>query len=273
MFNSRAKSINQNKFKAMFTTNVSSHTVTSRFFKFLFLVILIIIPMIIVWALLAQFNVFGLNWAVPLGGKYFLDQEKLEQIKQNLQGWNEIAILRNAPNFFNWEPLKVGNQPGDLNEQSIEAILKTIPNYGHYVILNGLLFVPIFGILVFDVILALFLIFFTKWFFIDVFPNLLSTWLVMFLFVIGLLMPWNNLAMTIPVTIIIIVVGWVISFVILNTIFNKIIISSKYADLYYFDLIKQDKESKKYVDDYTKAKMKLKQDKDLDVIEIEEEEK
>lgn len=266
----RRRFSSSNRFRNLFTTDVGSHASTSKLFKFLFLVLLVILPMVIIWVVLGEFNVVGLNWTVPVGGKFFINQHLFNELDGVVHGWlhSSISPLKNGPNFIVWVPLKAGS---NLTATDIIAISNII-QIGLKPVFNGLIFLPMFAVLVFDVLLSLIFIFFTRLVFLDIFPNLIATWFVIFLMVLCLVMPWNKLEMTIPVTIIVLIVGWVGSFIGLNALFNWIILHTKYSNLYYMDLIKQEKENKKYVDDFEQAKLKVQQ-KDIDIIEVEEKDK
>lgn len=92
-----------------------------------------------------------------------------------------------------------------------------------------------------------------------------STWFMLFLIMTTGLLPYNQ-SWTIPVRIIIVIVGYFSCFLVLNILINKIIIKTKFASILANEFIEQEMETSKYIND----EIKLKKQKEKEIVEIDE---
>lgn len=259
-------------------SNNSRALSTNKLAKFLMVAFLVVAPMIVIWILCGQPNVMGLNWIVPIEGRYYLTATVGNQINNYA---TQVLQCNPIPTeWFNefkvFHPLLTvaDGVEGGLSNQQVEAILHFIPNWGTHYIFNPLILAPIFGVLVFNIILNIILSLTTKAIYLDIFPSFLAAWMGTFMLILCGLMPtshggnnphqnyWN-----IAVYILGIAIIWIGSLILFNLLFNKIIIESRFADIYYEKLIRETKETETLKEKYRNEHSKYRKD-EKDYVEL-----
>lgn len=261
---------NNNSSRSKFFKNDSNINLkTNKLIKFLGGFLFCLVPMIVIWGVVAQFNANGENWMVHKGGKFFITNQQINQfIAEGLSQSSKESFLSSTGVYHNiwiWKPFDSNKiSVGDI--QIINKVLGL--NFGEGYYFNPIVLVPIFGILIFNLILfGLFLVF-SKKIFVDIFPSLISIWLGSFAMILCTLMPEGELY-TIPVTIIVIAITWIGSLVLLNLLLNHYILNSKFANSYYQKLAAENEESKYYKNEYEKIKSEIKgKDSDSTFVEL-----
>lgn len=213
-----------NKF---FSTDSYRGVKTNKLSKFLLVLFLVIVPMVVFWILFGQINVLGLNWIVPIGGKFWQNQSLVDQ------------LIKADPTASTWAEtgwFVFGSiQPDRIKAYNAIGINLSQPLF------NPLILAPTLGLLGLDIIIFVLLSLFVRNIYIDIFPMSISSWFGLFLLIITGLIPIKE-SYAIPVMIVCIVLGWIGTLIPLNILFNKIIIDSKHADIYYEKLLRETRE-------------------------------
>lgn len=231
--------------RSFFTSNSDRGIKTNKLSKFLLVLFLIIVPMIVFWLLFGQLNLLGLNWMVPMGGKFYQTQGMVNNLLQQNVYFEEIidgqsVITYPEVGFVHYNLSKL-----DLIDKYIKAfapfgINPTKP------IFNPLVLAPTLGLLGLNIVIFILLSLFAKSIYIDIFPSGISSWLGMFTLIMAGMIPEDSHSLSsgakIPIVMICIIVAWVGSIILLNLLFNKLIIDSKHADVYYEKLLKETRE-------------------------------
>lgn len=241
---------------------------TNKLIKFLGTFLFCLVPMLVIWGVIAQFNANGENWMLHLGSKFFITNQQIDEMIDNgLTESSKNNFLPNGvyQNIWIWKPFNLDT----ISEQDINIINTVLGlKYGEGYYFNPIILAPIFGILVFNLILFGTLSFFSKKIFVDIFPSLISIWLGSFAMILCTLMPEGE-PYTIPVTIIVIAIIWIGSLVCLNLLLNQYLLNSKFANAYYQKLLRENEETKYYKNEYEKSKAKIKgKDSDSTFVEL-----
>lgn len=242
---------------------------TNKLIKFLGTFLLCLIPMLVIWGVIAQFNANGENWMIHKGSKFFITNQQIDQfIKEGLSQTAKNDFISQDGTYANiwiWKPFDLNK----IQNSDILIINKVLGlKFGEGYLFNPIILAPIFGILLFNLVLFGLLSFFSKKIFIDIFPSLISIWLGSFTMILCTLMPEGE-PYTIPVTIIAIAFVWIGSLVLLNLLLNSYLLNSKFANAYYQKLLKENEETKYYKNEYEKTKEKIKgKDADSTFVEL-----
>lgn len=259
----------KNKLKySFFKNNDNVNLKTNKLIKFLGSFFLCLAPMLIIWGVIAQFNANGENWMLHYGSRFFITNQQIEQfIKEGISQTTKDLFINDGvyQNIWIWKPFNLDKIPKQ-DTLIINNVLSLKFGEGYY--FNPIILAPIFGILLFNLVLFGLLSFFSKKIFIDVCPTIISIWLGGFTMILCTLMPEGEVY-TIPVTIISIAIVWIGSLVLLNLLLNIYLLNSKFANSYYQKLLRENEEANYYKKEYEKSKQKLKtKDSDSTFVEL-----
>ncbi len=176
-----------------FTLNQTSHASSNKLAKFLFIAVVIVVPMVIFWILWGQFNVLHQNWLVGYGNYFALNDFQAQlniQAPMSTGTWPAMAKWTdNFGSFFNDHGVNqaIAIPILDAAAQSVGA-----KSWGASIIANWRFFVIMVVDLVIGVILLQLGICFTKWFFYDAYPMVVAVWVTMFVLNVCGLLNYNN---------------------------------------------------------------------------------
>ncbi len=192
---------------------------------------LLVVPMILDILFFGEANLFGLNYLVAINGKRWGLIEKDKNGQVIAQPHNGFG----KSNFISvsWEP-----------------------------------FVFAIAILILCFIVWLILLKFKK-IKINYLTFIISTWVLMFSILLTGLLPYDY-SWTIPVRIIIVVIAYAASFFLLNLLMNKIIVNSKFAEQFAFEIIKEENRNKEYLSKNLSENFKKRKKQAKEIVEIED---